>query len=305
MKPDHSLPPGLWIMGLSVLCSAFGPALVRLSPVDAAATAFWRLAFCLLPALLLAYRAARQSDSRAAGWTALLPALPRRDVGLALLAGLLYAGDLVLWNGAILRTTILEASMLVMIYPVLVALIGVTLLAQQAGWRLWAGCGCCFGGIALMSLHRDGGQSDLTGNAMALGAALFYAVSFLVTADLSRRHAAATVAFWESLGATFGTLPIALTEPRFLPATAQGWAFMAVYAALTLMSMLALNRALRTLPTAMAATLGYGMPVLATLLAALIFGEWPGAVAVAGGAIIVCGLALTTRDKPRQTRVTA
>jgi drug/metabolite transporter (DMT)-like permease len=299
MKPDHSLPPGLWIMAVSVFCSAFGPALVRLSPVDAAATAFWRLAFCLLPALLLAHHAARQSDRRAAGWAALLPALPRRDIGLALLAGLLYAGDLVLWNGAILRTTILEASMLVMIYPLLVALIGVTLLAQQAGWRLWTGCGLCFGGIALMSLHRDGGQSDLTGNAMALGAALFYAVSFLITADLSRRHAAATVAFWESLGATFGTLPVALTEPRFLPATVQGWAFMAVYAALTLISLLALNRALRTLPAAMAATLGYGMPVLATLLAVLMFGEWPGVMAVAGGAVIVGGLALTTRDKPR------
>lgn len=304
MTPGRSLPAGLWIMGLSVLCSAFGPALVRLSPVDAASTAFWRLGFCLLPALLLAYRATRQGARQEAGRSLLLPLLPRRDIGLALLAGLLYAGDLVLWNGAILRTTILEASMLVMIYPVVVALIGVTLLAQQAGWRLWAGCGLCFAGIALMSLHRDGGQSDWVGNAMALGAALFYAISFLIIADLSRRHAAARVAFWESLGAALGTLPIALTEPRFLPVTPRDWSFMAVYAALTLISLLALNRALRTLPAAMAATLGYGMPVLATILAVLIFSEWPTGMALAGGAIIVCGLVLTTRDKPRQATVT-
>ncbi|MDY0882144.1 DMT family transporter [Dongia soli] len=195
--------------------------------------------------------------------------------------------------------------MLVMIYPVLVALIGVTLLAQQAGWRLWTGCALCFGGIALMSMHRYSGQSDWTGNTMALGAAVFYAVSFLITAELSRRHDAAMVAFWESLGATLGTLPLAVAEPHFLPRTAQDWGFMMVYAVLTLISLLALNRALRVLPTAMAATLGYGMPVLATIFAVLIFSEWPSVMALAGGAVIVCGLVLTTRDKSGQAAAPA
>ncbi|MDY0882145.1 hypothetical protein ACFPL7_21390 [Dongia soli] len=110
MTTDRSLPAGVWIMGLSVFCSAFGPALIRLSPVDAASTAFWRLAFCLLPALLLAYRAGRQTAAKENRPTPLFPTLPRRDGGLALLAGLLYAGDLVLWNGAILRTTILKPA---------------------------------------------------------------------------------------------------------------------------------------------------------------------------------------------------
>ncbi len=295
METDRALPPGFWMMSLGVFCSAFGPVLVRLSPVDAASTAFWRLAFCLVPALLLARQVAKQ----AGGKPGLLPALPARDAGLALLAGLLYAADLVLWNGAILRTTILEATMLVMIYPLLVALISVLLLAQRAGWRLWSGGLICLSGIALMSLHRNGGQSDMTGNVMAVTAAFFYAVSFLITAGLCRRHSSVTITFWQTAGAVIGTLPLALMEQHFLPGPAEDWLFMLGYAALTLIALLAVNRALKTLPAALAAILGYGQPVLATILAALMFGEWPAILALIGGTIIVGGLVLAARDKPK------
>lgn len=240
----------------------------------------------------------------------LLPLLPGRDIGLAMLAGLLYAADLILWNGAILRTTILEATMLVMIYPLLVAVIGASLLAQRAGWRLWAGCLICLAGIALMLLYRmspdgAGGRSDLVGNGMALGAALFYAVSFVITAQLCRRHDAATVTFWQSLGAVLGTWPVAFLETRFIPATAGGWLFLLGYAALTLAALLSVNRALKTLPAALAAIMGYGQPVLATIFAAFLFGEWPSSIALAGSAIIVAGLVLATRDKPKATGAVA
>src|SRR5258707_4550476 len=150
------MPTGFSLMCLSVFCSSFVPVLVRESPVDAASTAFWRLGFLLLPALLLA----RQTTARTNGKRNWLAPMPARDIGLALLAGALYAIDLVLWNQAILRTTIMEATILVMLYPLLVALIGAWLLRQQAGWRLWAGCLICFSGIVLMSLHHAGGHSE-------------------------------------------------------------------------------------------------------------------------------------------------
>src|SRR5688572_17401483 len=89
-----------------VFISGLGPLLVRDSPVDAAATAFWRLVIALPAALWLARR---------------VEPLPPRAKALAILAGLLLAADLVLWNRAIVSTTILEATLLVMIYPLLVA----------------------------------------------------------------------------------------------------------------------------------------------------------------------------------------
>ena len=114
------MPAGFWLMSLSVFCSAFGPVLVRDSPVDAASTAFWRLGFLLLPTLLLA----RQTGAKIDGRRRWLAPMSRRDTALGLIAGALYAADLVLWNGAILRTTIMEATVLVMLYPLLVAILG-------------------------------------------------------------------------------------------------------------------------------------------------------------------------------------
>src|SRR5260221_1635733 len=204
------MPTGFWLMCLSVFCSAFGPVLVRESPVDAASTAFWRLGFLLLPALLLA----RQTTARTNGKRNWLAPMAARDIGLALLAGGLYAIDLVLWNQAILRTTIMEATVIVMLYHLLVALIGAWLLRQRAGWRLWAGCLTCFGGIVLMSLHHAGGYSDLFGNIMAVSAAFFFAGCFLFTAQICRRHPALTITFLPSLRAGNSTFSFTFFPTR-------------------------------------------------------------------------------------------
>ena len=68
-----------------VFISGLGPLLVRNSPVDVAATAFWRIVIALPAALWLARRA---------------EPLPPKAKALAILAGLLLAADLVLWNRA-------------------------------------------------------------------------------------------------------------------------------------------------------------------------------------------------------------
>lgn len=295
------MPAGFWLMSLSVFCSAFGPVLVRDSPVDAASTAFWRLGFLLLPTLLLA----RQTGAKVAGKRRWLAPMPRRDIALGLVAGALYAADLVLWNGAILRTTIMEATVLVMLYPLLVAILGAWLLKQRAGWRLWAGCLVCFGGIVLMSLRHAGGHSDTTGNLMAITAAFFYAGCFLITAQLSRRHSALTVTFWQSLGAVICTLPFSAAETRFIPGDLHGWLYMLGYSVITLTALIALIRALKTLSAALAAILAYGQPLLASIMAAILFAELPAMTAMIGGVVIVLGLALATRDKPQPARVEA
>lgn len=292
------MPAGFWLMSLSVFCSAFGPILVRDSPVDAASTAFWRLGFLLLPTLLMA----RQTMAKTNGRRRWLAQMPRKDIALGLIAGALYAADLVLWNGAILRTTVMEATVLVMLYPLLVAILGAWLLKQRAGWRLWTGCLICFGGIVLMSLHRAGGHSDTIGNLMAISAAFFYAGCFLITAHLSRKYPALTVTFWQSFGAVICSLPFSAVETRFIPGDLHGWLYMLGYSVITLTALICLTQAFKTVSAALAAILAYGQPLLATLMAAILFAELPATTAVIGGIVIILGLALATRDKPQPAR---
>lgn len=263
-----------------VFISGLGPLLVRDSPVDAAATAFWRL----LIATPAAFWLARRSEP-----------LPLRARLWALLAGLLLAADLVLWNRAINTTTILEATLLVMIYPLLVALGGWAIWRETVTGRLGLGGLVAFGGLVLMTLGPVDGGSSVAGNLLALIAAFFYAGCMLITARLCRTYPSIAITAWSFLGAALGSLPPALLETRFLPQDAYDCAYLLLYGGLTLAGYLLINRSLGRLPTALVAVLGYGQPVVATLLAIPLLGEVPAVSDLAGAGVVVAGLVLATR----------
>src|SRR5688572_990569 len=96
----------MWLLFIAVVISGIGPVLVRESPVGPYSTAFWRVTIALPFAWWLA----------GTGWR-----LGWRDGALAVLSGLLLAADLLLWNSAILKTSVMEATVLVMVFPLLVA----------------------------------------------------------------------------------------------------------------------------------------------------------------------------------------
>jgi drug/metabolite transporter (DMT)-like permease len=263
-----------------VFISGLGPLLVRNSPVDPAATAFWRLIIALPAALWLARREAP---------------LPPRARALAILGGLLLAGDLVLWNRAIVLTTILEATLLVMIYPLLVALGGYLVWRERITGRLGLGGALAFAGLVIMTLGPVSGQSSVAGNLYALAAAVFYSGCMLITGRLCRTYPTIAVTAWSFVGAALGSLPAALFEDRVVAVDAYGWGYLALYGVLTLVGYLLINRSLGKLPTALVAVLGYGQPVVATTLAIPLLGEVPGLGDLAGALVVVAGLVLATR----------
>jgi drug/metabolite transporter (DMT)-like permease len=263
-----------------IFISGLGPLLVRHSPVDAASTAFWRM----LVAAPIAFWLARRE-----------PALPLRAKLLAIVAGLLLGADLVLWNRSVLSTTILEATLLVMIYPLLVAIGGYLLWRDRITGRLGLGGGLAFAGLVVMTIGPVSGQSSVEGNLYALAAALFYAGCILITGRLCRAHSTIAVTAWSFLGAALGALPAAPFEGAFQPADVSGWAYMMVYGGITLVGYLLINRSLGKLPTALVAVLGYGLPVVATVLAIPLMGEVPGLGDLAGAMVVVAGLVLATR----------
>ncbi|WP_225770218.1 DMT family transporter [Inquilinus sp. Marseille-Q2685] len=262
--------------------SGIGPILIRLSPVDPAATAFWRLTLSCIPAAVTAWRS---------------PGMPAGDIGLALLAGVMLAADLVLWNASIVRTSVLEATLLVMIYPLLVALLPALWLRRRPDRQVVGGGLVAFLGIAVLAGARGTAGGDLLGNGMALLAALFYAVCFLISATLCRRQDAAAVTLWTLVGATLGALPVALLQDRILPQDPSGWLNLAAQALIAFAAQILVARALRTLDAGFSAIAGYGQPVVATLLAWPILGQAPQAVALIGSVFIVAGIVLAGRGE--------
>jgi drug/metabolite transporter (DMT)-like permease len=217
-------------MVLAVILSGIGPVLVRDSPVDPAATAFWRLAIALPIALFLIRRSAM---------------LPWRAMAWAAFGGLCLAGDLCFWNEALMRTTILEGTVLVMVYPLIAAIANYLIFKERITKRVATGGLIAFGGLLLMVADADSNNgSSVGGDLMAVAAAFFYTGSLLVSARLCRIYDTQIVSFWLIFWAAVGALPVALLEPRSVPITPYGWGYVVVYAVLTLVSYSLFNRGL-------------------------------------------------------------
>jgi drug/metabolite transporter (DMT)-like permease len=266
-----------------VILSGVGPVLVRDSPVDPAATAFWRLSVALPFALFFMRRAVL---------------LPGRAMVWAAFAGLFLAGDLCFWNAALVRTTILEGTVLVMVYPLIAALANYLIFKERITLRVAIGGMIAFAGLLLMVAGADmDGQSSWQGDLMAVVAAFFYTGSLLISARLCRIYDTQIVSFWLIFWAAVGALPVALLEERTLPVTPLDWGYVVAYALITLISYNLFNRGLKIVPTGLASLMGYGQPVVATILGFFFLHEKPTLDGILGSVVIVIGLVLATRQK--------
>ena len=283
----YIMHPAHLALGIGILLSGLSPILVRLSPLDPAATACWRLLVAALLSLLFARGAVR---------------LPPKVLIAVVFAGFLLAADLVLWNIAIMTTTVMEAALLVMLYPLLVAGIEILFLKRPLGWQLTVGGLIAFSGVVLMSLGPGfgsfgSGKSSTFGNLLALTAAFFYAGCLLITARSCRGYDIKAVTFWELLSAGIFCIPLLFWEDHGQPRDGSEAGFMALYGLVTFAGYYLINKGLTKVAASVAAILGYAQPVIASAIAFFLLSEVPGGFALAGGATVMAGLALAARGK--------
>jgi len=267
---------------LGVILSGLGPVLVRESPLGPAATAFWRF----IIAAPVAFRLSRQGTR-----------LPLGAIFWAMLSGAFLGADIVLWNRAILMTSIMEATVLVMIYPFLVALGGWIFFRERIRARVAIGGLLAFFGLALLATGANESSSSMVGNSLALLAAVFYAGSLLGTARLCQRYDSTLVTAWSVFGAALTALPFGLLEGQFAPDRWQPWIYVLVYGAVTLAFYLLIARGLKKVPAAQAAIIGFGMPLIGTILGIVFYGEMPAPLDIAGAFLILCGISWAVRPE--------
>jgi DME family drug/metabolite transporter len=180
--------------------------------------------------------------------------------------------------------------------------LGGWLLDRRAPGRAWAAAtALACGGVALLALAGGGSEVSAPGVALAVGAGASYAAFTLASKRLlDAGHGVEPVmARMFGLGALL-LLPVLVLGDLSWVAT-PGGAAMALWlgAVPTAIAYLLFARGLRHLPANEVATLTLGEPVTAAVLGAVVLGERPGAIAVAGIALILAGLAvLALRRRP-------
>lgn len=281
------------VLAFSLLGISFAGPLVHLSSSDPLAIAAWRLCFSLIivAAALLVTGEWRE-------WRA----LTSRDVMLASASGIALALHFWAWNASIHLTTIAASVTLVSLQPAFIVAISAFFLREAPTRRQLAGIGIAILGAMIIAgpAWRESGaafqRGAMLGNLLATSAAVTAAIYYSIG-----RHLRAKFGIWSYVGLAYSACAvtlIALAVVTRVPLGPQPPREIAIFAALAIGPMLlghtGMNWALKYLPAYVVNLVVLGEPVGATILGAILPGiqQVPSLVTLAGGAVILAGVAL-------------
>ena len=290
-----AVPPRLVLIA-AVIGISFAAPLIRLSSAHPLAIAIWRLLFSLpfVLAMLGVTGTWRQ-----------LQGLSRRDLGIALGAGVMLAGHFWSWNTSVRLTSVAASVVLVNMMPVIVAVLSVMWLREvPTPLQRWGIAVAMMGAILvalpdLLSSDVLAGRNPLLGDALALIGAVTAALYYLSGRSLRQR-----MDLWPYVALVYSACLLTMLVVALLtnvPLGGQSPREYAIFAGLAVGPMIlghtGLNWALKYLPAYTISVAILGEPVGATLLAAILPGirEVPSLLTVAAGVIIIVGVAMTLR----------
>ncbi len=177
---------GLLVTILGAALLGFAGIFVRWSaPASPVMVGFYRMLFALPGLLILAWRSPKREG--------VTPEAERRGTLWAIAAGLCFTGDLWTWHAAMNYTTVANATLLVGLAPLWVALISVAFMSVRLRKRFWAGLLLALAGALVLGFAK--GARWGTGRGELLGgiASIWYAVFTLAIAK-ARTHLSALMA---------------------------------------------------------------------------------------------------------------
>jgi len=268
----------LWMLATG-LCFVAVTGIVRYLGTDlpAAQSAFvrfgWGVVF-LLPSLVAVLR----------------QGVPQGTLALFGWRGVVHTAAVVLWFHAMARIPVAEVTAIGYLNPVLVTLGAALFFGEALALRRILAVVVALGGALIVI--RPGLREVTDGHLAQLGAACFFAASYLFAKRLSQMVPAGTVVAMMSLTVTLGLLPLAVWV--WVP---MGWAqlgWLGLVAVFATVAHYCMTRAFRAAPLAVTQPVTFLQLVWATLLGALVFGEGVDLFVLLGGAVIIGAISYIT-----------
>jgi drug/metabolite transporter (DMT)-like permease len=283
-------PRAVAVVGAATI--AFSSILVRLSHTAPSTSALFRCVYALPLLAVLAYREDRRIGPRAA-----------RDRRLAFGAGVFLGLDLLFWHRAIDDIGAGLATVLANIQVAAVPLLAWALLGERPGRRLLAALPVVLAGIVLISgaLEQGAyGRNPTAGAIFGVMTGLTYAGFILVLRHSSaERRPPAGPLFDVTVAAAATTLAggLVIGDVDLVP-TWPGHAWLVTLALTSqILGWLLISVSLPRLPAAVASMLLTIQPIGSVVLAAIIFGEAPTTLQVAGVVALLAGILAVARTR--------
>ncbi|MEX5625239.1 threonine/homoserine efflux transporter RhtA [Pseudomonas poae] len=295
---DSSIRLGSWEMIAAMLISGTIGWFVLVSGVSVIEVVFWR---CVIGGLTLLLVCALLGYLR-------LDLLSWATFGLAMLSGVAIVGNWLLLFESYSRASIAISTAVYNVQPFMLVMLAALFLGEKITVQKLAWLSLAFlGMLAIVTAHGDQPTGDdyLAGIALALGAALLYAIAALIIKRLKDvpPHLMALIQV------TTGALLLAPLVPwHSLPVTTNAWAALVTLGVVhTGVMYVLLYGAIQKLPTAITGALSFIYPTAAIFVDWIAFGHRLGWLQWLGVAAILLAAAGLQRGWwwPRSHRVSA
>jgi drug/metabolite transporter (DMT)-like permease len=230
----------------------------------------------------------------------------RRGLRRAFTPRVLFAGAIgygiviILQNAGIAATSVSHASLIVGAVPALVAMIAAITGPSSTGPTAWLGFALALAGVGIVA-GGGGGGATLEGDAMVLASVTLSASFVVVQPRLLKGRDPIAVTAVQMIGGGLVALPSAAIEG--LPHAPAGptpliaLAALVIFGTLAPFALFAYGQS-RVAPELAGAFMNLE-PLVGTAAGALAFGDPFGPVQLAGGAVILLGIALSTTPRKR------
>lgn len=278
------------IVILGALGTSLSPVFRRLSTAPTMVLVLYRVSFASL--LMTPYILLRQREG--------LKQLKRRELLLCMCSGVFLGLHFLSYFESLRYTSIVVAEVLVNTEVLFVTLGSIVFLKKRLSGRAWLAIFIAFAGSVIVSMADLAGGGALKGNLLALlGAVLGAAYTLVGTVCrqggistgiytyLLYLSAAATV-FFITVAAG---VPAAGYEPLNLGTT------LGMAVCCTLLGHSLYSWGLKYLPASFVAMSKLLEPVFAAVWGLLLFAERPGILVIAGGIVVIFGIALFSRSE--------
>jgi drug/metabolite transporter (DMT)-like permease len=281
---------GYGLLALAVACVSVGSIFVRLSHAPALAVAFNRI---FLASVIIAPFAA---PSLACAW----PALSWRRRAVLLVSGVSLGVHFATWIASLSYTSVAASVLLVNTAPLFTLFFSWWLLGERASASVLLAMGVALAGAALIAAGDWGeGIASLYGDALALAGAVTLSLYHVIGRGLREALplSAYILGVWSTAAATLAVLAVLAHVALFAYPLRTFGLFLALALVPTVFGHGLVNRSLRRIPAPTVGLFLLGEPLAASLLAYLVFGEVPGRLTLAGGALVLAALAIVVRSE--------
>lgn len=207
--------------------------------------------------------------------------------------GLLISGEIIVFAYAIQFLGLAEMHTLFACFPLLITALSVPLLGETVGWRRWLAVFCGF--VGTLIILRPGAEVFQPAAAIALAAALMFALYNILTRKVSRYDSFETSLVYIGVVGFVGAMLIAPFYWRPVAVAEALW--LLVISTTSIIGHLLLIKSLALVPAVILQPFNYFVLIWAIIIGFLLYGEVLSPASLLGASIVVAsGVFIARRE---------